>query len=119
MITDQPPEYLQLTTAKRGHHLLGIDFETYRHLARTALAITTDLDDLFMGVYRLEQGCALDLFASKDCLTIVIDAAQEQLALWLCPMDAPSAQAVCLLQVESSPEGWRQLGARAREEIEA
>ena len=111
---NQPPQYLALTASERGHSL-GLDFETYRHLAHTALAITQDRG-FIMGIYRIEQGCALDIFALLHCLTIAIE---EQLSLWICPLDAPLGSTVCRLQLPNTPQGWRKLLHSAREEIHA
>ena len=53
------PEYLNVAEGERGSSL-GIDFESYRHLARVALAIIRQ-EPWTMGVYRHSEGCGLDI----------------------------------------------------------
>ena len=109
------PEYFTPPPQERGDSL-GLDFETYRRLARTSLAIIKDRP-LMMGLYRLEDGCGLDIFGKINCLTIVIDSAQDQLALFTCGMDAPFGSAVCLLSADTSEKSWRKLLRIAQREI--
>jgi hypothetical protein len=85
------PNYLMLTLAERGDSL-GISFEDYRLLARTALGATHDVSVL-MAIYRLpEFGCALDIWNGQRCLTIRIN---------------PTAQALHLLLYEGKWKGVR------------
>jgi hypothetical protein len=106
--------YLSVSEEERGTSL-GIDGETYRELARTALAIIKDLR-LTMGLYRMENGCGLDIFGKSDCLTIVVDSAENQLSLLSSPMDSGGG-VFCLMTVDNSENGWRRLLKIAREEI--
>ena len=101
------PEYLSVAEHERGDSL-GIDFENYRQLARTSLAIIEDRA-LTMGLYRLEDGCALDVFGRSNCLTIIIQSAQNRLLLYTCPMDSPFGGAVCVFAGGTCPQDWSKL----------
>jgi hypothetical protein len=81
------PLYVSPRADERGG-TLGIDLESYKRLARTALAIIRE-DRLEMGLYRLEGGCALDIFGQTRCLTILIDTSAQELSLFICGMDDP------------------------------
>jgi hypothetical protein len=109
------PEYLSIGEQERGDSL-GLDFDSYRRLARTALAIIQE-ERLTMGLYRVDGCAALDIFGQTNCLTILIDSAANELSLVGCLMDVPFGNAVCLLTVENSEKGWRKLLRLAREEI--
>ena len=97
MSVETLPEYLNVSEGEQGDSL-GIDFETYRHLARTALAIIRE-EFWTMGIYRHSEGCGLDIFAERICLTILVDVSENRLSLFVCPLDTPFAEALCLLQV--------------------
>ena len=109
------PEYINVAENERGDSL-GLDFESYRHLARVALAIIRE-EFWTMGIYRLPEGCGLDIFAERNCLSILIERSENQLSLFVCPLDTPFAEAVCLLQTENCEESWRELLWIAKEEI--
>jgi hypothetical protein len=115
MTVDTLPEYLHVSQSERGESF-GIDFESYRRLATTALAIIQE-ESLTMGLYRVDGGAALDIFGRVNCLTILVDCAQKQLHLLRSPMD-DGAELVCLLTADSSAPGWRKLLQIAREEIQ-
>jgi hypothetical protein len=115
MSVETLPEYLSIGEQERGDSL-GLDFDSYRHLACTALAIIKE-ERLTMGIYKVEAGCALDIFGNRQCLTIEIDSAANEMSLFACPMNVPFGNAVCLLTVETSEKGWRRLLQMAREEI--
>jgi hypothetical protein len=104
MSVETLPEYLNVSQNERGGSL-PIDFETYHHLARTALAIIEN-ERLTIGLYRLAdgQGCALDVFGKSNCLTIVIQSSENRLFLYTCPMDSPFGGAVCLLKADNSDD---------------
>jgi hypothetical protein len=100
------PEYLSLGKNETGTSL-NISFECYRYLARTALAITKDMDRL-MAVYRNERGCVLDIFLPGCCLSICIDSQAKALQLWTSDLDSGDPP-ICLLSVDDSEESWRRL----------
>ena len=120
MTIETLPEYLSLEEDERGDSL-GLDWESYRYLARTALRITAG-HEAMMGIYRLAngQGCALDLWfaGATDCLTIVVNFAENQLCLLSSPMDS-AAGVSCLLNADNSDKSWRKLLRLARQEIKA
>jgi hypothetical protein len=117
MSVETLPDYLAISEAERGESL-GIDFATYRVLARTALKTIADREAM-MGIYRLAEskGCALDFWfvGAENCLTIVVNAAENQLCLLSSPMDG--GQVVGLLTVDNSEKGWRMLSRIAKNEI--
>ena len=116
MSAETLPEYLSISQQERGDSL-GIDWESYKRLARTSLAISKE-DRLTMGLYRVDGGAALDIFGKTNCLTILIDSSANELSLFVCPMDSPFGSAVCLLTADNSEEkSWRKLLRLAREEI--
>lgn len=115
-MSSQPtlPEYINVAENERGTSL-GIDFDSYRHLARVALAIIRQ-EDWTMGIYRRpEEGCGLDIFTEMICLSILVTA--KEVSLFTCPMDSAFGSAVCLLQAENSEKTWRRLLKLAKEEI--
>jgi hypothetical protein len=108
-----PPEYLHLKADERGEGL-GISWDDYRALARTALKVIKDIP-YEMGIYRWPEGAALDIWSGDRCLTIQINSAAKELSLFRAEMDG--AGVICLLTVSNSEEDWRELGRIARREI--
>ena len=102
-----PPAYLTLEPCERGTSL-GISFEDFRHLARTALAITKDIPGSFMAVYRTEGGCILDLLLRHHCLSIQVSSRSHEVSLFAAGLDSAEA-AVCLFAGSNCPEDWRAL----------
>jgi hypothetical protein len=112
------PVYLTPCPDEKGPGL-GIDFESYKRLAKTSLAIIRD-DRLTMGLYRLQGGCALDIFGETNCLSILIDVSENEVSLFVCPMDAPFGSAVCLLSADNSDDkSWRKLLRLAKSKSKA
>jgi hypothetical protein len=99
------PQYLSVSQDERGDSF-GLSWDDYRHLARSALAIIQE-ERLTMGLYRFDQGAALDIFGESNCLTLVVSENQDS-----------GAGAICLLTVDNCEEGWRKLVKLAREEIQ-
>lgn len=100
---------------------LGIDFASYRRLAKTALALIRHRP-LTLGLYRLAngEGCGLDVFGPKKCVSILVNSTENELALFVCGMDAPFSSATCVLSAENSDErSWRRLLRLAKQEIKA
>ena len=73
-----------------------------------------------MGIYPLPDscGCALDVFSDDCCLTIQVNSALEQIALWRADLDSPNGPQ-CVLIGSNSEADWNRLGAMARKELEA
>ena len=110
-----PPSYLTVQPWERGRSL-GIDSETFRCLARTSLAIIEGISGHFMGIYRAECGCCLDIFSAHQLFTIRIDSEAKQLALFLSDLDSTTPP-LCIFSGSNAPDGWRELGRTARKEI--
>jgi hypothetical protein len=66
------PNYVAVTRDESGANL-GLSFDEYRRLARTALAVTQDRETV-MGIYRCDQGCALDIFSARHLVTIQVNS---------------------------------------------
>ena len=83
-MSSQPtlPEYINVAENERGTSL-GMDFDSYRHLARVALAIIRQ-EDWTMGIYRRpEEGCGLDIFTEMICLSILVTVSKEVISIHL------------------------------------
>jgi hypothetical protein len=112
------PAYLHLERHERASNL-HLDHSTYSLLASTALAVVRDIPHHFMAVYCLSdaRGCCLDIFAHAQCLSILIDAKENQLALLLCEdLDSPRPP-VCLLSIGNSKAGWSQRKEMAKAQL--
>jgi hypothetical protein len=115
MSAERLPEYFRPDEQERGQSL-GLDDQTYRQLAKTGLAIIKGLG-LTIGLYRLEEGCGLDIFGQTNCLTIVVDCVENQVFLAACPMDG--TEVFFLLRVENCESGWRKIRQLVRAEVTA
>lgn len=115
---DLLPAYFDVSRSERGNSF-GIDSETYRMLAATALSVTQGVPNTFMGIYGLGdgRGCVLDIFVRDFCLTVVVDSSLGQISLLCSDLDSPASSGVLLDGIESCPENWRKLGAKAKEII--
>ena len=115
MIADIP-QYENLETYERGG-TFHLDFESYRHLARTALGITHGLD-AFMAIYKLPEshGAGLDIWSNERYLMISIDATANEISLFACGIDS-AAPIPCLVVADNSAASWRRLGQIARKEL--
>jgi hypothetical protein len=103
-----PPAYLTLEPRERGTSL-GISFQNYRMLARSALTITRELSAT-MGVYRVgSAGCALDIWVKNRCLTIQINSELKCLLLLLFEDLDSGEMPICILSVSDSQEDWKRL----------
>jgi hypothetical protein len=115
MSTESLPDYFRPDEQECGESL-GISVDNYRGLAKAVLAIIKGLR-LTIGLYRLKDGCAVDIFGESQCLTIAINSAENQVSLFSCHMDG--TKVFCLLRVANSETGWSQIRDFAREEVTA
>jgi hypothetical protein len=111
-----PPVYLDVSEGETGRSF-GLDFQTYRLLARTSLSVIQNVPNHFMGIYRAGECVSLDIWGTAALLTICIDSGANRLELFLCDdLDSPQ-EPVCILSTDNSLSGWRTLGQLARAEM--
>jgi hypothetical protein len=107
------PAYLPVDPYDRGSSL-GISFEDYRCLARTALSMPRDT----MGIYKLgSETCALDIYHGNRCLTIQVNSRLGHLCLLLSADLDSTDDPLCILSVGNSEDDWKRLGQIARKQI--
>jgi hypothetical protein len=100
MSADLLPAYVDIASTETGLGL-GLSFESYRFLARTALGIIEGLS-VTMGTYKTPSGCvALDIFSCDKLLTIEINSKLGSLALFACDLDS-AEEPQCILSVGDS-----------------
>jgi hypothetical protein len=103
------PAYLHLDAMAQAETVVGLDFETYRHLGRTALLIIKGVPGTMMGIYRIgDSGCGLDIWFATHCLTILIDRQANILQLACSDLDL-ATPTICLLNTDNSKHSWQVL----------
>ena len=72
-----PEEAFSVGDDERGQSL-GIDWDSYRRLASTALAIIGQNRPPDDGLYKKNGLAALDIFNRRNCLTIIINSTEKR-----------------------------------------